>query len=491
MVPVSRVIGLVLVGLLSACTEPTAPDRSVEAPPLLAHLPTHHAYVAVDLSTLGGPSSAMFINDAGQVMGTSETSEGYERVFFWEDGVLQDIGTLGGSSATLAGPRPAKEFSSAGHIIGRSTLAGDEETHAFLWHEGVMIDLGGTDGAFGANWVNASGQVVADQFFASEQLWQNGSWGPVPMDRAIAINDAGVVAGMIGAETNPFGGGDQLGLWDGTTLSDLGSLTPDVRGFMIVYGINEAGQVIGRASTADPYLESAFTYQRGFLWDGASMIDLGSLGGTTSIRQSQPLDINELGQVVGSAENVADFGRAFLWSDGSMTELPLLAGDRSSANAINDAGQAVGWQITTGDLTTQRALLWEGGSVFLLGGLFGPRAIAQDINSDGWIVGTSYDASGLARATLWRPGTPVELAEGLLADLAALAELGDPALNALRVPIERALASLARGQDTATRNQLMAFQNQMGAFVNAGLLSELDEENLRGAVRAILVGMGS
>ena len=54
-------------------------------------------YNVTDLGTLGGDSSDGYaINDSGQVAGFSDTSADEFHAFLYSDGVMQDLGTLGG-----------------------------------------------------------------------------------------------------------------------------------------------------------------------------------------------------------------------------------------------------------------------------------------------------------------------------------------------------------------------------------------------------------
>ena len=70
-------------------------------------------------------------------------------------------------------------------------------------------------------------------------------------------------------------------------MTDLGTLGGSTS---YAFGINNAGQVTGYATTAGDAAAHAFLYS------GGKMIDLGSLGGT-----SEGLALNNAGQVVGEA----------------------------------------------------------------------------------------------------------------------------------------------------------------------------------------------
>ncbi|MGK2950353.1 MAG: hypothetical protein ACSLFP_17410, partial [Acidimicrobiales bacterium] len=126
----------------------------------------------------------------------------------------------------------------------------------------------------------------------------------------------------------------------------------------------------------------------------AASLGAGALVGTfTEVEPATPdgyvfgADINSAGQSVGNAEFASGF-RGFLREpDGTYTELEALGGESfSGANALNDAGDAVGQ-------SGPNAVLWEGGGPPMdLGDLAGSTdSNAVDINDDGWIVGTTSD----------------------------------------------------------------------------------------------------
>jgi probable HAF family extracellular repeat protein len=128
--------------------------------------------VMQDLGTLGGPDAyAAFVNDRGQVAGYSFTNSvpnsvadacgGMGQVptedpFIWEDGEMTDLGTLGGTCGF------ANDMNSRGLVVGFSDLAGDATGHPFLAKKAEgMKDLGTLGGTFGfALWVNDAGEIV-------------------------------------------------------------------------------------------------------------------------------------------------------------------------------------------------------------------------------------------------------------------------------------------------------------------------------------------
>ena len=97
----------------------------------------------------------------------------------------------------------------------------------------------------------------------------------------------------------------------------------------------------------------------------ATLIDLGTLGGTTS----DAYGINASGQVVGVSTTSNGYSHAFLYSGGSMTDLTPLEGFSLSSYAlgINDSGQVVGWNDF--QWGQPEGFLYSGGSMTDLGSL--------------------------------------------------------------------------------------------------------------------------
>ncbi|CAN5127028.1 hypothetical protein BH11PSE11_BH11PSE11_38470 [soil metagenome] len=110
-----------------------------------------------DLGTLGGRASgASKINNHGQIVGNSDTAGGEIHGFIYENGAMRDLGTFpGGRFSSAAG------INDKGQVVGQSDLPNSFETHAYLYSGGRMIDLGTLGGAHSqANAINNAGQVV-------------------------------------------------------------------------------------------------------------------------------------------------------------------------------------------------------------------------------------------------------------------------------------------------------------------------------------------
>ncbi len=156
------------------------------------------------------------------------------------------------------------------------------------------------------------------------------------------------------------------------------------------FEVNDAGQVVGRASN------------RAFLWQNNSKIDLGTLGGPSAIAMA----LNEAGQIVGYSRlsTSSNTSHAVRWHNGAITDLTpdLAASDTSWATGINESGQIVG------NINYTQAFLWENGERrMLLGRLGGGSSFASDINDDGVAVGSS-----LGRPIKWQDDVMTDL--GLL-----------------------------------------------------------------------------
>jgi probable HAF family extracellular repeat protein len=115
-----------------------------------------------DLGTLGGSfAQASAINNRGEAVGFSSTSDGATHAFVSYRGHLLDVGTLGGSYAQ------ANAVNDFGVVVGFSNTTGDADVHAFVWtRRKGLVDLNSLLPA-GSGWeltsaygINLEGRIV-------------------------------------------------------------------------------------------------------------------------------------------------------------------------------------------------------------------------------------------------------------------------------------------------------------------------------------------
>jgi probable HAF family extracellular repeat protein len=291
-----------------------------------------------DLGTLGGVgSSASAINNRGQVVGFSfnatldplsliyfglaGSSQGTQtRAFLWENGAMQDLGSLGGPDALALFVNERGQVAGFSYTDSRpNSVTGLPTTHPFLWDkEKGMIDLGSLGGTLA---------------------------GPLtpalkPTSESGGFNNRGQ---FVGIATLP---GDQMVdpfLWDGEKLIDL--FTETTGGNPVsAAALNDAGEVVGGAIFPNRTIDA-------YLWKNGVALDLGTVDGDGC---SWARAINSRSQVVG--QSFACDGstlHAFLWENGSMVDLNKLIPRDSQLQlvdplSINDRGEIVGIGLPRG-----------------------------------------------------------------------------------------------------------------------------------------------
>ena len=243
--------------------------------------------VMQDLGTLGGTDSvALFVNEKGQVVGESYTgsapstysgcTQGFgfpltTGAFLWENGTMINLGSFGGTCTFAA------DLNNEGQIVGISALAGDQFQHAFLWNRGSLNDLSNTIGGNNA--------------------------------AAIALNDGGDVVGWASLQ------GDQnihASLWKNNTMTDLGTVGGDA--CSLGFSVNASGKVVGISVAAALPIGCDFSQARASLWeDGGPMVDLNALiPPDPALFLTSPETINNLGEIAGLGLDSAGNQHAFL-----------------------------------------------------------------------------------------------------------------------------------------------------------------------------------
>src|SRR5262245_48974947 len=291
------------------------------------------SWTVVDIgANFPGGSDATSINDLGQVVGVENGAYASEtHAWIYDNGTLTDLGTLGG---TYAYPYA---INNSGQIVGQSSTASGAH-HAFLYQSGTMTDLG----TFGASSsyavaINNSGQIVINR--ANQALlYSNGTATPLgtlggAYTTARAINDAGQISGY--SQTNrsrtdaPGNLVMDAFLYGGGQMQDAGAAVTGYSNYG--YGMNNAGQIVGWTIVKG-------NTQRAFLLSGGTATLIGGNG-------TAAYGINDQGQVVGY-NNATSNG--FLYSNGKTTNLDTLkeitAGGWDSVTPvrINNMGQIVG-----------------------------------------------------------------------------------------------------------------------------------------------------
>ena len=277
----------------------------------------------IDLGTLGGKNSWTNyggINDRGENVGFAETSvpdpDGEDfcafgtkltcRGFFWRDGHMMALPTLGGNNAQ------ASAINNRGQIVGIS--------------ETTVQDSGCS--------ASKPGKIISPVF------WERGEARALPTvdgdpDGFVqGINDEGQAVGSSGTCSNIA---THAVLWENDTAVELKGLNG--RTGNDAYAINDHGQAVGYVTSPDGSTIYASIWQK-----NGEVTYLPVLPGDGAAFAT---GINNKGQVVGSTFNSQGWSHGFLWQDDVLTDLNTLISEDSNlfiiaASNINERGQISG-----------------------------------------------------------------------------------------------------------------------------------------------------
>jgi probable HAF family extracellular repeat protein len=243
---------------------------------------------------------------------------------------------------------------------------------------------------------------------------------------------------------------------DGTTVQDLGTLPG--AGYSMAGGLNDSGTVVGTAGPSGQFqLRHGFVYANGVLanissapasmathinnagtavgmafitnnydpegslanhavtfFNGWSVDLTNAIGFPNMVSEANA--INEAGHAVGTVHEDYNFGVpvAFMYRDGVTTYLGMGENWYGVASAINNHDQVAGHvygvlEDGTADLTRMHAAIYDDGAARDLGAMIeGGNSAAWDINDEGHVVGWTDTMAGV-RAFLYVNGEMVLL----------------------------------------------------------------------------------
>jgi len=214
---------------------------------------------------------------------------------------------------------------------------------------------------------------------------------------AVAINNSGDVAGAYWCRVRS-GGSIQGFIYRDGFVTPM-AVVPATRSEFRVGAISASGEVLGENGGR------AYRYRDGTYSDIATFGDKSSANEIMAASgdkkpiwvaiagRSSANAINEQGQIVGFAISSSGTYHAVLWTGDSVKDLGTLGGYLGWATGINATGQVVGFSLTGSHSIWRQgethAFLYTDGAMKDLGALSGCYSVARGINAAGHIVGAS------------------------------------------------------------------------------------------------------
>ena len=332
------------------------------------------AFTNVSLPGLQGMtfSSAMAINDAGLIVGTSNDVQGDIHGVFWTSSTAT-------SPTRLEFPaHPGGEFGAAFGVNTTGDVVGETNNA-----------VGGRDAIF---WLGTTGTpsaasplplppIAGAQYTAAYDI--NDSKRIVGESQSASVNKAVTwtltVAGTTVTPSQPMVLGEPVGATGSSA-----------------YAIGDNNRIVGEHTLASGAVN-------GILWtlsaDGttvASMIPLPPLTGDT---ESVAYGINADGRIVGESTSAAGVTRSVTWTVSGTTATPVALGTTAEGNAlaINNSGRMAGWTAPTAG-GEANASVWDDLNLTKFDSVVAAAGFSQGfgINNGGSIVGMTGNVAFVA-----------------------------------------------------------------------------------------------
>ncbi len=301
----------------------------------------------------GAENLALGVNDHGQVVGQFVRENGSLGAYIWSSsGGMIELQGLTGTSDTAA-----FNLNNRGQVVGYGMRTDNNRTEALLWQaDGQMVNVGQVWDPTGGTEVfdiNEQGMMVGSRqltptlrqglmYTVGGDIVNVGTIEGNNQSKNTAINESGDVAGFSYRLFQP----DRAALtrYTGDTYEPTVDLGPTGRTFSRAFDLNDVGQVVGFANDgASPVRAALFDTDRPGGWTSLGIVE------GYGFEESEALSINNNGWIVGRSFNFESSAATFYFG-GEAIELGTLVDNLSAAgfvalyeaNAVNDLGQIVG-----------------------------------------------------------------------------------------------------------------------------------------------------